>query len=194
MRLSLSVMTCPGRSAALVETLDSIRASDWGEPPTVQLDPGFDPDPKRSQTENARQLLERAIWERPDWVVFLEDDVTVNRHLRANLTAWLTGATFRVGTLYHLKPADAVPCELIGGSQALVIRGDWLRPVLVAWPKFHPALMHDLRIYRSVRDTDTPLIPVHQPNLVQHRDGVPSTWGGEAHTSPTFNLDWKHHE
>lgn len=84
----LYVVTCPGREEVLAHTLASIRASDWPAEPTVLVQPPDWPVGWVSTSRMYRTVLQRAWDDGGWWVVVLEDDVLVNRHLWANLTRW----------------------------------------------------------------------------------------------------------
>lgn len=198
MKLLLSVMTCDGREEALARTLESIRASDWGEEPLIVHDETRHPDRQLSIVTTARVILDRVTGFDWDVWVFAEDDVIVNKFLRHNLERWtpLVNDTLLVGTLYHA--AEPVPvtmdyglvhCRQIGGSQAAVISRKWFPTLAERWEKLAHEGMQDLRMYRSVEDV-FPWIPVHTPNLVDHQ-AVASTWGGRPHSSPSFSPDWR---
>ncbi len=186
MLIDLVVMTCDGREASLRETLMSLCASDWGEGPTVFRDRNRLADPRRSQTLTAWQALADALSRPWDRLLFCEDDVSFNRWLRHNLERWPAAP---VASLYGDAPDGRLPCDVIGGSQAVLIAQEHLPVVLAAWDDFAPEVMQDLRIYRAAPEA-VPFVPVHLPNLVQHRP-VASTWGGPAHCSATFDPDWR---
>ena len=75
------------RRAVRDETLADLRATDWGADVVVVVDQARAPDqPKVRATDNARETLERAAQrDRGDLILFLEDDLAFNRHLRHNL-------------------------------------------------------------------------------------------------------------
>lgn len=184
------MMTCQSRGDVLRDSIESLRQSDWGEDPLVFVDPCQGGDPKANQVRNAHRIL-LAVQQNPDWewLIFCEDDVVFNRHLRHNLRHWnqLYCDAFRVGSLYCVHSLETVPAWEMGGSQAIVIRRQFVEEILRNWDKPEFAdWLQDLRIYRSVTES----ILVHIPNLVQHRSAG-STWGGPAHASPTFDLDWR---
>ncbi|MDY3554651.1 hypothetical protein R5W24_003777 [Gemmata sp. JC717] len=85
--LRLYVVTYPANADSLAPTLDSIRASDWGEEPTVFVQPADWPQGKESASQNYRRVLEHAAADGCDFAVILEDDVRVGRWFRHNLLA-----------------------------------------------------------------------------------------------------------
>lgn len=74
----MTIMTCDRREAALNRTLDSLRASDWGDEPLVVRDVTRHPDPTVSQVTTAHQVLTKAAGLEWDHLVFCEDDVLFN--------------------------------------------------------------------------------------------------------------------
>jgi hypothetical protein len=77
----------PANHDSLQQTLASFRASDWGEEPTVFVQPEDWPLGMASSSRNYKRALEHAAADDCDFAVLLEDDVRVNRHLRFNLRA-----------------------------------------------------------------------------------------------------------
>jgi hypothetical protein len=77
----------PANHESLRKTLDSFRASDWGEEPIVFVQPEDWPLSMPSSSRNYKRALEHAAADGCDFAVLLEDDVRVNRYLRANLRA-----------------------------------------------------------------------------------------------------------
>ncbi len=77
----------PANHASLQKTLASFRASDWGEEPVVFMQPEDWPLGMASSSRNYQRALEHAAADGCDFAVLLEDDVRVNRYLRANLRA-----------------------------------------------------------------------------------------------------------
>ena len=86
-RIGLYVVTYPANAASLTPTLASVRASDWGEEPTVVTQPPAWPKCRESGSRNYKRALEAAAADGCDFALLLEDDVRVNRHIRYNLLA-----------------------------------------------------------------------------------------------------------
>ena len=84
------MLTCPARASTRAETLERLAATDWGEPPELVVDDTDAERPEERQERTARRLLEIAgrADPAPDLVLFLEDDLDFNRHLRHNLLRW----------------------------------------------------------------------------------------------------------
>lgn len=195
----MTVQTCPGRERVLGETLASLAESDWPVPPLVVPDTLNLPNRQKSQVGTAGKVLALAL-EQPEWdyLVYCEDDVIFNRHLHHNLSSWLpvTLGICLVGCLYQGdkwpdqgRNYGFAPAAKIGGSQAVVIRRDWVGELSRRWDELRWCGMQDLRFFGSLGGT-FPSVYVHNPNLVQHRS-EPSTWGGQPHTSPNFDQDYR---
>ena len=84
-RVRLYVVTYPANAESLAPTLASVRASDWGEEPTVFTQPTDWPKSRESGSRNFKRALEAAADDGCDFAVILEDDVRVNKHLRHNV-------------------------------------------------------------------------------------------------------------
>ena len=196
--IEMYILTCPARKESLALTLAALKETDWGEEPTIMLDRIEGGSPTQQMINNSMRLLERGRDGSAEYILFIEDDVIFNRHLRHNLENWfpLKYGVCLVGTLYEGANLPAtcrnfreVHPGAIGGSQAIVIKRDWIPSILAQWNKYPNFTLQDLRIYRSLLGTQQKLF-CHSPNLVQHRPEV-STWGGGKHTSPTFDLNWR---
>ncbi|HYH79684.1 MAG TPA: class I SAM-dependent methyltransferase [Longimicrobium sp.] len=203
----LYVMTCAERIAAGVVqgTLASIARSDWGDEPVVHLDDddgGGGADAKTRQTSNYRRVLERIARERPPCALVLEDDVAVNRHLRANLAAWQPVREGRLflGSLYNpnLTPLPGAPAVEDGfvadpgsvyGSQAFLVTPELADFCLAHWGEV-PALQ-DIKMSRLAARIDPHAVVVHQPSLVEHAGAALSTHGGAQHTAVDFDPWWR---
>lgn len=84
-RIRLYVLTYPENAASLGATLQSVRASDWGEDPVVVCQPPNWPKSRESGARNRGRALERAALDGCDFALLFEDDVRACRHLRYNL-------------------------------------------------------------------------------------------------------------
>lgn len=186
MKIAAYFLTCPSRFGSLNESVVSLRQSDFGHG-AVSIFNDHEPlaDPKASQTANAKRLLEQARKDAAEFILFLEDDVQVNRHLVHNLETWDLLPSLQVATLYSSVIRSEIDAFGIGGSQAILIRRTAIETILGAWDGYKTE-MQDLRIFRTIGGQ----IPIHQPNLIQHR-AEPSTWNGPSHSSPTFDENWK---
>jgi predicted O-methyltransferase YrrM len=200
----LYVLTCAPRimSGVVHGTLASIARSDWGDEPVVHLDdePGGG-DAKTRQTRGYRRVLERIARERLARALVLEDDVAVNRHLRANLEAWepvRRGDPF-LGSLYNpnLRPLAGAPAvehgfvadpESVYGSQAFVLTPEVADYCLEHWDEVQA--LQDIRVSRLAARMDPRAVHVHTPSLVEHVGAALSTHGGSHHTATDFDPWW----
>jgi hypothetical protein len=169
-------------------------------PVEVELDRSNLQDPRERQAQTSYLALSRSLRETDaDYVLFLEDDIEVNRSLYENLLNWpaLQQKRFSLGGLYNpgvqilasdlKKRAIVVNPESIYGSQAFVISRSAARYVLHHWDEV-PG-MQDIKISRLAARTG--LILYHVPSLVQHV-GTQSTWGGGYHQAIDYDPDWHH--
>ena len=80
------IVSYPANRVSLEKTLESFRCSDWGSDPEVLMQPEDWPLTQESAARNYHRALEKALQDGGDFALILEDDVRVNRHLRANLS------------------------------------------------------------------------------------------------------------
>jgi hypothetical protein len=199
-RLEIVLISCAARTALLQQTLASLRASDWGDRPVhVQMDSSSDASPNVRQTETAFAALQAALRTPATHVLFLEDDVTFNRHLAHNLMNWspLVRGLAVFASLYNpgMRPHASSYRENFSlgspescfGSQAFIIARDALKYIIEHWKEVEG--MQDIRISRLAARLQSPMF-YHTPSLVQHV-GEASTWGGGFHQARDFEVDWK---
>ncbi len=156
---------------------------------------------QQRQERTARRLLERACDRAHDFILFLEDDLEFNRHLRHNLERWqplieTTAHGHFFGSLYNPTILErqrrsesayfiAEP-EAVYGSQAFVLSVATARHIVRHWEEV-PG-MQDIKMSRLAARVGP--IYYHLPSLVQHV-GVASVWGGHYHWANDFSADWK---
>ena len=198
------MMSCRARERVRAQTLARLAATDWDAEPIVVLDDELEQRPQARQERTARLLLEQAAALCAGFVLFLEDDLDFNRHIRHNLGHWepLIGADPDehllawlydpgiAGTLHDPAGAYSVAQpECIYGSQGLLLSRATVDRVLAGWHSV-PG-MQDIKISRLAA-AEGPVLQ-HRPSLVQHVTG-PSTWGGSAHVARDFAADWRARE
>lgn len=204
MRLTAFIMTCAQRTDELAATLEDFKQTDWPEAPVLVSDVNNFPDKVLSITCNALLVMQEAQRREWEYMLFLEDDVKLNRHLYHNLTNWvpITYGFLRLGSLYNADKqgtGKAIVSVAEAGyycshtasfynSQGLVIHRSMLELILAHWGEFNTE-MHDIRISRIIGRVD-PLVYCPLRDWVQHRTEV-STWGGEKHTSSDFDREHK---
>jgi hypothetical protein len=201
MNIVAYMLSCPEREAIRAQTIANLAATDWPSAPVVELDQSAAGRRQERQEQTALRMLQRAIIDRPEYTLFLEDDLQFNRHLCHNLERWHplrateAGLPF-FGSLYNPTIGElernerqayfiANP-ECVYGSQAFLLSLETARYVVDHWSEI--AGMQDIKISRLAAR----LSPVyyHTPSLVQHV-GYSSTWGGHYHFTHDFKADWK---
>ena len=207
MNISPVIITCPGRESALAATLESWQETDFYRvKPLIQLDQGYG-ERRERQTNNARIALCRALIELPsvDFILFMEDDLAFNRHLKANLTTWTPlldsmevnraqarGGYF-FGSLYNPNIREQLVRDdyfvadptAVYGSQCFVLSSSMAREILDHWEDEDG--MQDIRMSRIAARYGS--IYYHRPSLVQHV-GALSTWGGSFHQCHDFDKEF----
>lgn len=142
------MLSCKARDQMRRETLRRLRDTDWEAQVTVVLDQSRSENSQERQQETSRHLLTRAARDGGAFVLFLEDDLAFNRHLRHNLDSWspvrhcgpsgyLLASLYNPGlslteSLYDRRTASAHRMTVIG-SQALLMSSATVRYVLDRW-------------------------------------------------------------
>jgi hypothetical protein len=199
MKIQAFMLSCPQRQALREETLADLRATDWGGEVVVVVDDTDHPRRQDRQERTSLRLLREAL-ARPGWdhLLFLEDDLKFNRHLRHNLERWAPLTEGRVGlaSLYNpgVRRLEELPCghgfvadpDLTYGSQALLLA----RPCAAYVAEHYAEVpgMQDIKFTRLAARLG-PLY-YHTPSLVQHV-GVRSAWGGSFHQAADFDAAFR---
>ena len=200
MRITAYMLSCRERALVRRETIERLRATDWGELPHVVLDPAPCERPQERQSRNARSLVARAIADGSDFVLFLEDDLAFNRYLRRNLELWeplvgtRPGAHF-FGSLYNPGVRElkreagqaffVADPDAVYGSQAFVVSLATARHLERCWDDVIG--MQDIKMSRLASQVGS--IYYHVPSLVQHV-AVGSVWGGGYHSACDYEEEW----
>ncbi len=129
-----------------------------------------------------------------NYILFLEDDLDFNRHIRHNLHNWgpVKNKTVTLASLYNPRVRE-LACDLrnnarivephsVFGSQAFLISRPTVEYLLRHWKKVDG--MQDIKISRLAGLLRNPIF-YHAPSLVQHI-GVQS--GVEAFTRPWISI------
>ena len=195
------MVSCRARDVLREQTLKNLAETDWGDASMlVEIDDGVGDDPRERQTRTALRLLQRYLDDRgADYLLFLEDDLSFNRHLRHNLTVWplLRSRSITLASLYNPgimedacdldNRAYLIRSDRIFGSQAFLLSRRAVRFFVKHWNEVEG--MQDIKMSRFVGRMKQP-IWYHSPSLVQHL-GRESTWGGGFHSAADFDTDWK---
>lgn len=195
------MISCAARDAVRRRTLENLARTDWdGQPVHIQMDEAVGgANPQERQTRCAYRALAEAQNRRADYVLFLEDDLEFNRHIRHNLDCWkpVRAGIVTLAGLYNPRLVE-VACDVasnsriispqtVFGSQALLISQQALSYIVRNWMRVRG--MQDIRISRLAGRLGKPVL-YHAPSLVQHLE-TPSTWGGWWHQAGDFDRDWK---
>ena len=201
MQVAAYMLSCAARDRVRSQTLARLARTDWDAEAVVVLDEAQDERPQDRQCQTARRLLEIAARDGADYVLFFEDDLDFNRHLRHNLAHWqpLAGAApggHLLASLYdpgvaarawdHGRAFSVAHPDLVYGSQALLLSQATVLHVLKGWERV--AGMQDMKLSRLASEV-TPIY-YHRPSLVQHVVAA-STWGGPAHWARDFSASWR---
>lgn len=199
-RISACMISCRPRAAVRERTLAGLARTDWGRAPVHVIidEERFDSADERIG-HTAWRALRAALNEPADYVLFLEDDLEFNRHLRHNLDGWppLVRREVALGTLYNPQPhelaADVASQARLAdpgrwyGSQAMLLSRAFAEHLLAHWSE-GPRIA-DLKFAHHAGRRKHPIF-CHAPSLVQHV-GWPSTWGGHAHQAVDFDRQWR---
>ena len=195
------MLSCDEREETRRQTLANLRATDWRGPLRVELDRTTFARREERQEDTARRLLHSAVAEAPELILFLEDDLRFNLHLRHNLERWHPLSLLRegghfFGSLYNpnireleRRPEHAffiADPQCVYGSQAFVLSLATARHIVEHWREV-PG-MQDIKMSRLAAQVCP--IYYHLPSLVQHV-GTQSVWGGHYHWTQDYDEGWK---
>ena len=198
--IQAGMLSCPAREEMRRATLERFLQTDWGKGPEfLQLDDGEHPDPRERQQRAARQLLQRFLDGSAEFLLFLEDDLDFNRHMRHNLNHWPLLLERRIVLAGVYNPglfeeacdlknrAYVIRPDRVMGSQAFLLSRFAAQFMVRHWDEVDG--MQDTRMSRLAGRLKQPVY-YHSPSLVQHV-GRTSTWGGGFHEAPDFDRDWR---
>lgn len=199
MRMVAVMISCPERDRVRRRTLNSLRRSDWGGTPLLVFDSRKGGTPVKRTMNSAYLALQGGLDQMAEYILFLEDDLAFNRHIRHNLNRWrpLQGDALTLASLYNPSIREQA-CDIrsnarivdpyaVWGGQAFLMSRDTVEHVVRHWREFKSN--HDLRIPRLAGQLGKPIL-YHAPSLVQHT-GRKSTWGGCFHQAKDFDPDWR---
>jgi ADP-heptose:LPS heptosyltransferase len=199
-KIAAIMISCRERDQVRRHTLKNLSRTDWGDLPLhIQYDnPGAGTFHER-QAQASYLALKRSLDYRADYILFLEDDLDFNRHIRHNVCHWepIKRGAVTLASLYNPRlqqkaldvktNARIVDPDLAYGSQAFLLSKESVEYVVRRWDDV-PGLQ-DMRIFRLVGRLGRPVY-YHVPSLVQHI-GASSTWGGGFHQAFDFDPVWK---
>lgn len=200
MSVAVVVQTVVGREASLARTLASLRETDVGEWEVVT-------DRVRKPGEAFLECLRRLEASGAERLVRIEDDATLNRHLRHNVATWAAvddprfgaGWLYTAGTIYDYIFGRKESWQrkwLQGGAVANVVRRadvPELADRCAAWMKNHGPIV-DYALSNAVHVMGRWTCH-HAPCLAWHRHEEPSTmtrhFGPPRINGKSFKRDWK---
>ncbi|MGO8698727.1 MAG: glycosyltransferase family 9 protein [Limisphaerales bacterium] len=199
-KIQAMMITCRERDDLRRRTLENLARTDWGDLPLhIHFDSPADGNGEQRQAQSSYLALRKSLDCQADYILFLEDDLDFNRHIRHNLCHWdpiRRGAVTLAG-LYNprlcvracdLKSnARIIDPNFAFGSQALLLSKETAAYVVRRWNDILG--LQDTKIYRLAGCLRKPVF-YHAPSLVQHI-GARSTWGGGFHQAFDFDPVWK---
>jgi ADP-heptose:LPS heptosyltransferase len=199
-KMEAMMISCKERDELRRRTLENLAKTDWGDMPLhVHFDTPGDGTFQQRQVQSSRLALAKSLEFGADYILFLEDDLDFNRHIRHNLCHWdpIRRGVVTLAGLYNPRLRESA-CDLRShariidpnsafGSQALLLSKETVAYVVRRWDDV-PGLQ-DTRISRLAGRLGKPVF-YHAPSLVQHI-GASSTWGGGFHRAFDFDPLWK---
>src|SRR2546428_5154020 len=88
MEITAYILSCPEREQARRQTVENLCATDWLAQPEIEIDNSNYKRRQERQERAARRLVHRAVADDSEFILFLEDDLQFNQHLRHNLEHW----------------------------------------------------------------------------------------------------------
>ncbi len=200
MKIQAVMISCAQRKNIREQTLQNLARTDWGkEAVHVQMDVSTAETPQERIEQTSRLALEWGLASGADYLLFLEDDLAFNRHLRHNLACWkpLQNGEVTLGSLYdpnigkwqHNKEENWFIADpnTIYGSQAFLVSPEAAAYFLEHWTEV-PG-MQDIKMPRLAGKLGK-AIYYHTPSLVEHV-GKQSVWGGHFHQAINYDEGWK---
>lgn len=201
MEITAYILSCPEREEARRQTLENLLATDWLAQPEIEIDNTNYERRQERQERASYRLLNRAVADASEFILFLEDDLQFNQHLRHNLQQWyplrqanandhyfgsLYNPTIRELTRDNDRSFFVADPECVYGSQAFVLSKATAGYIAAHWNEV-PG-MQDIKMSRLAARVCP--IYYHIPSLVQHV-GINSVWGGNFHWTNDFHSSWK---
>lgn len=199
LRIQAVMISCPRRNGVRRRTLENLARTDWSDcPHHVQMDDSKGKNPRQRQSRWAYRALKASLELDAEYILFLEDDLEFNQHIRHNLQNWqpLQARQVALAGLHNPSVRERA-CDLqhnarivapnsVIGSQALLISRETVHYLVRHWHRVQG--MQDFRISRLAHRLRNPIL-YHAPSLVQHI-GVRSLWGGRVHPAVDFDPTW----
>jgi hypothetical protein len=189
------MMSCRKRLISRTRTLQRLARTDWPWGCRVVVDELDESDKDGEEVgmirvqraaQTYKRVLEETIRDGLDFSLYVEDDVLFNVHLWHNLLHWSALDDVTLASLYNpgiaglsISPKKhcniAIP-ENIYGSQCFLVSRECAFFMLENWHCIPPDYMFlDRSLPRLAGMMGRPIY-YHRPSLVQHDDGVSSSW------------------
>lgn len=201
MTIATAMVSCPGhRDKIREETIARLAETDWNDEPRVFATCRDD---YYHGIHDAHLALQWFLTEtNSDFLLFIEDDIIFNRHLRWNIEHWspILDGTLVLGSLYNPQhhnvdgildskhPDYYLKSGICWGCQAYLLSRDAVSTVLSLW-NTNPFPWVDYRITEAISSRGH-LFHYHKPSLVEHRESE-SLVGNKSHRSIDFDPTWK---
>lgn len=211
MKIEVVIQTCPDREEAFAATVASLQASDVGADYFAYRHP-----PGSTLNNFFFGLLELMAHSSADYVIRLEDDVFVNKHIIANVRRWpaLQEPDFGAGWLFTpsgvmgpswyschrmTKSGEMWRSKLPMHSSVAYMFPTKLLPRIIEelgkLEKEYEGALMDLGVSTAVHRAGYKCF-LHQPSLVEHNVKITSTMGhtydaGVGTAGGLFRPDWR---
>lgn len=200
------------RNTSLKITLESFKQTDWPEEPICMFDGNIYEDPRKNADSNCLCTLKKFAETDYDYLLYLEDDIIINKHIYHNLTNWypIKNGLLTFGSLFNnfnLNPEnydnnyEIVKVGDYWGTQGCILSKTAVRYILNNMDIWNSDFnvkdfdkvygCQDVRISRTLQNLSK-TIYYYVPGLVKEQD-CPSTigndWRGSIKTY--FDEDFK---
>jgi len=189
--IQIVIPHCPGRDAELSQLMQSLDESDW---PVSEFPPLICYDNQRNQSRNALHALTLGVRTGADFLLYLENDVIVNRHLWHNLQSYPNLQHCSLMTLYgciHPYSQTSENVRIVHpdhswGAQGILLSRSTAEHCISHWEHVSQFAFADLRLFHLAGELGAN--EMHAPSIVQHtgRDGATS-----FHEVSDFDPDWR---
>jgi hypothetical protein len=200
-RIQAVVLSRAQPNAAGQRTLENLARTDWAETPLViSMNPGGGSAGDQTGTLRAAlRDLQNRLERSADHILFLADDLDLNRHIHHNLQQWKPLQAGRVGMAGLFNPGvRELACDSGNNLRVVDPRSVFGRPVFLVsrdvtaqlvrqWIKL--ADPEDLS-FSHITSRSRKAIPYHAPSLVQHLD-QPDERKPRFHRAIDFDPVWK---
>ncbi len=199
-RLVACMVSCSAHDSLRRQTLRRLAATDWGQRPVlVVMEQERFPSPSDRFVHAAWRALRQCLQTAADYIFYLEDGLSFNRHVRQNLESWppLRRGDVTFASLYNPglrelawdvdRNATVVEPESYYGTRALLIARPLVQYFVEHW--FEGPSELDQKWKALVCRLKVPIL-LHSPSLVQ-RHGWRAAVGERYPWAIDFSPGWK---